>query len=145
MHFKKDETAKSDAQAVRVQTIMVVDDDPEWLNFLTRAIGAEYAVLSASNGEDAVRSAQRACPDAIILDVMMPGGRDGFSTYAKLRNDPKTQDIPVLMLSEVNRKTDLDFGTEEMRQYLGKAPAAFLEKPISAERLLEEVRRVLRK
>lgn len=126
-----------------VQTILVVDDDPEWLNFLTRAIGTEYPVLSATNGEDAVRRAQCACPDAIIMDVMMPGGRDGFSAYAELRNDPRTQDIPVLMLSEVNRKTGLDFSGEEMTRYLGKAPAVFLEKPISAERLLEEVRKAL--
>ncbi|MDP2989026.1 MAG: response regulator, partial [Kiritimatiellota bacterium] len=120
---------KSNAQTVRVQSVLVVDDDPEWLNFLVRTLGADYPVLSASNGEDAVRRAQHACPDVIILDVMMPGGKDGFSTYAELQSDPRTRDIPVLMLSEVNRKTDLDFGAEEMNRYLGKAPAAFLEKP----------------
>ena len=132
-------------QSIHVQTILVVDDDPEWLDFLSRAVGAEYPVLSATNGEDAVRRAQNACPDAIILDVMMPGGRDGFSTYAELQRDPRTHDIPVLMLSEVNRKTGLDFGAENMNRYLGKAPAVFLEKPISADRFLDEVRRVLQR
>ena len=126
-----------------VPTILVVDDDPEWLKFLARAIGKEYPVLSATNGEDAVRRAQRACPDVIIMDVMMYGGKDGFSAYAELQRDPSTRDIPVLMLSEVNRKTGLDFGAEEMNRYLGRAPAAFLEKPISAVRLLDEVRKVL--
>ena len=143
MDLKKHETMQSAAQTVHVQTVLVVDDDPEWLDFLSRAIGSQYPVLSATNGEDAVRRAQRACPDVIILDVMMPGGRDGFSTYSELQRDPRTQDIPVLMLSEVNRKTGLDFGAEEMNRHLGKAPAAFLEKPISAERLLGEVEKVL--
>ena len=81
-------------KSVHVQTVLVVDDDPEWLDFLSRAIGAQYPVLSATNGEDAVRRAQRACPDVIILDVMLYGGKDGFSTYAELLNDKKiTADI----------------------------------------------------
>lgn len=128
---------------VQVQTVLVVDDDPEWLDFLSRAIGAEYPVLSATNGEDAVRRAQRAGPDVIILDVMLYGGKDGFSTYAELRHDPRTRNIPVIIFTEVNLKTGLDFGAENMNRYLGKAPAAFLEKPVSAERLLDEVRKAL--
>ena len=126
-----------------VQTVLVVDDDPEWLDFLSRTIGSQYPVLTAANGEDAVRRAQHACPDAIILDVMMLGGRDGFTIFAELQNDPRTQDIPVLMLSEINRQTDFDFGVENMNRRLEKAPAAFLEKPISAVRLLDVVRDVL--
>ena len=144
MNFEKHQTMQSAAQAVHVQTILVVDDDPEWLDFLSRTIGSQYPVLSATNGEDAVRRAQRACPDVIILDVMLYGGKDGFSTYAELQRDPRTQDIPVIMFTEVNRQMSLTFGAEDMDRYLGKAPAAFLEKPISAERLLEKVRDVLR-
>ncbi|MBI3985955.1 MAG: response regulator [Lentisphaerae bacterium] len=138
--FKKATTFGA-AQIVR--TILVVDDDPEWLDFLVRALGAEYPVLSATNGEDAVRRAQRARPDAIVLDVMMPGGKDGFATYAELQRDPATRDIPVLMLSDVNRKLGLAFDAEELNRHLGKAPAGFLEKPISADRLLNEVKKVL--
>lgn len=125
--------------APTVPTVLVVDDDPEWLNFLCKIIGSEYPVLSATNGEDAIRRTHNACPDVIILDVIMHGGRDGFSIYAELQSDPRTQDIPVLMFSKVNRKT----GMEEMNRYLGKAPAAFLEKPIFADRLLAEVRKAL--
>lgn len=73
----------------------------------------------------------------------MPGGKDGFTTYSELQRDPRTQGIPVLMLTEVNRKTDLQFGSEDMKQYLGRAPAAFLEKPISSQRLMDEIRKAL--
>lgn len=125
------------------RTVLVVDDDPEWLDFLSRVIGAEYPVLHATSGEDAIRRAQSAVPDVIILDVMMPGGKDGFTTYSKLQSDPRTRGIPVLMLTEVTRKTGLPFGTEDMKQYLGKAPAAFFEKPISAKRLMDEIRKAL--
>lgn len=125
------------------RTVLVVDDDPEWLEFLSKAIGSEYPVLCAASGEDAIRRAQSVTPDVIVLDVMMPGGKDGFTTYSELQRDPRTRDIPVLMLTEVNRKTKLAFGAEDMKQYLGKAPAAFLEKPISVDRLLGEIRKAL--
>ncbi len=144
MDLKKHAPMKCNGQTIHVQTVLVVDDDPEWLDFLSRTIGSQYPVLSATNGEDAVRRAQRACPDVIILDVMMSGGKDGFAVFSELQNDPRTQDIPVLMLSEVNQKTDVDFGAEHMNRYLDKAPVAFLKKPISAVRLLDAVRDVLR-
>ncbi|MBI3986929.1 MAG: response regulator [Lentisphaerae bacterium] len=126
-----------------VQTVLVVDDDPDWLEFLSRALGSEYPVLSAANGDDAVRRARSAGPDVIVMDVMMPGGKDGFAAYAELQRNSRTRDIPVIMLTDINRKTDLDFGSEAMNRYLDKAPAAFLEKPVSAVRLLEAVRGAL--
>ncbi|MBI3985961.1 MAG: response regulator [Lentisphaerae bacterium] len=126
-----------------VQTVLVVDDDPEWLEFLSKAIGSEYPVLSATNGDDAVRRAQRTCPDVIVMDVMMPGGKDGFAAYSDLQRDSRTCDIPVIMLTDVNRKLGLAFGAEDMNRYLDKAPSVFLEKPVSADRLLDEVRKAL--
>ena len=127
----------------RSRMVLVVDDDLEYVSLLSRALGATYAVTVAADGEEAIMKARIAKPDVIVLDVMMPGGKDGFSTFCELRKDPATRNIPVIMCSEVGRKTGLPFGGESMEQFLGAAPAAFLEKPISAERLLDELRKVL--
>lgn len=135
---------KIETRTRKVRTVLVVDDDPEWLSFLSRSIGAEYPVLSETDGEQVVLKARIVKPDLIVLDVMLPGGMDGFTAFCNLRSDPTTCHIPVLMLTEIARKTGLPFGGESMEQYLGTAPTAFLEKPISVEQLLKEVRRVLR-
>ena len=89
-----------------------------------------------------MRLAQKELPDVILLDVMMPG-KDGFSTFAELQKDPKTRNIPVLMQTDVNRKTGLAFDAKIMAQHLGKAPAAFLQKPVAPRKLLEEISKVL--
>ena len=125
------------------RTVLIVDDDPEILEFMIATLGPDYSVLSANNGDEAVRIAQREGPDVILLDVMMLGGKDGFSTFAELQKDPRTRNIPVLMQTDVNRKTGLAFDDTAMKQYLGKAPAAFLQKPVAAKKLLEEISKVL--
>ncbi len=126
------------------RTVLIVDDDAEILEAMTHALAGEYRVLSATNGDDGVRLAQRELPDAILLDVMMPGGKDGFSTFADLQKDPRTRNIPVLMQTDVNRKTGLAFDAALMGQHLGKAPAAFLQKPVSAKKALDEIHKVLK-
>ena len=125
------------------QKILVVDDDEEWRQFLSDALSPPYTVVASANGDEALAMARTAHPSLIFLDVMMPGGRDGFAIFCDLRKDPATRTIPVIMLSEVVWKTELPFGGESMERYLGAAPTAFLEKPISAERLLAEVRKAL--
>jgi len=125
------------------RAILIVDDDPEILEFMSSAVGPGYLVLTAGNGDDAVRIAQREIPDIILLDVMMPGGKDGFSTFAELQKDPRTRNIPVLMQTDVNRKTGLSFDAKLMGQHLGKEPAGFLQKPVSSAKLLAEINKIL--
>jgi len=125
------------------RVVLIVDDDPEWINFLSIAIGNDYHVISADDGDDAIAKARSVRPAAILLDVMMAGGKDGFSTYCELCHDDSTMEIPVIMLSEVKRETGLPFDASGMEKYLGKAPAAFLEKPVSPGLLIEELRKII--
>jgi putative two-component system response regulator len=118
------------------QTILIVDDDPEELASTRKILEPRYTALTAASGEEALRIAREARPGAIILDVMMSGGRDGFAVFRELRNDPATKDIPVIFLTNVNRATGLPFDSGELGRYLGASPAAFLEKPASAGDLL---------
>jgi len=125
------------------QTVLVADDDVEWPVFVRQTLGDRYRILSVATGEDALRLAEKSKPDVIILDVMMPGGKDGFATFCDLKKNPETCKIPVVMLTQVNEITKLDFNASQMEQFLGVAPEVFLEKPVSPERLLEEIQRVL--
>ena len=127
----------------KAQSILVVDDDTECLTFTCEALESTYAVTTASDGDEALLKARKKKPDLIVLDVMMPGGKDGFSTFCDLRNDPGTRNIPVIMLSEVARITGLPFGADGMNRYLGSTPAVFLEKPVSVENLLNAVKKAL--
>ncbi len=123
--------------------LLVVDDDPEELTATCKALGSRYSVLAAASGKDALRMVREARPCAILLDVMMAGGMDGFAVFNALQHDPDTKRIPVIFLTNVNQATGLSFGAGAVGRYLGAAPAAFLEKPVSAVRLRREVERIL--
>jgi len=75
-------------------TILVVDDTPANLAILFTGLrNAGYKVLINERGDIALQTAAYALPDLIILDVMMPG-IDGFETCRRLKEDPRTRDIP---------------------------------------------------
>jgi len=124
-------------------TVLVVDDDLDRLGSTCRVIGAEYPVVSATSGEDALQSAMTEKPDLIVLDVVMPGGMDGFSLLSKLAADPATRDIPVVIFSEMNDVSRLTFDNESLMNYLGCAPDAFVAKSAPADALLTAVRNAL--
>lgn len=125
-----------------VLTALVVEDDPEQLASDCKALGMRFLVLAATCGEDALRIARNAQPTVIVLDVMMPGGKDGFTVFRELHDDPATRGIPVIFLTAVNRATGLCFGPREIHRHLGAEPAAFLEKPVSADQLRRAVTEV---
>jgi two-component system, chemotaxis family, chemotaxis protein CheY len=79
--------------------ILVVDDDPPILSFVTEALEAEgYQVEPAVNGQDALNKVQQRAPHAILLDLMMPV-LDGWQLITALRTDPTTSQIPIIVLS----------------------------------------------
>ena len=79
--------------------VLIVDDVPVNLDVLCRTLEAEgYDVLVATSGEQAIEVCDRTHPDAILLDVMMPG-IDGFETCRRLKANPEHQAIPVLFLT----------------------------------------------
>ncbi len=127
----------------QIRAILVVDDEPEELKATCQALGTQRPVLTAASGQEALRMAREMLPCAIVLDVMMSGGMDGFAVFNELQHDPATRHIPVIFLTHVNQVTGLSFGSGDLRRYLGSEPAAFLEKPVSSETLRREVERIL--
>jgi diguanylate cyclase (GGDEF)-like protein len=82
--------------------ILIVDDLPENLQLLAQMLKNQgYKVRKAINGETALRACQFMLPDVILLDIKMPD-RDGYEVCQDLKNNPETQDIPVIFISALN-------------------------------------------
>ena len=117
--------------------ILVVDDIEPNVRLLKAKLEAEYYdVLTAGSGFEALELARRVVPDLILLDVMMPQ-MDGFETCQKLKDDPRTRHIPVIMV------TALD-GQEDRVNGLRAGADDFLTKPIDDVALFARVKSLLR-
>ncbi len=119
-----------------IGTVLVIDDEAAVRDLMQRFLTREgFQVVTASSGEEGLRQTRALRPDAVTLDVMMPG-MDGWAVLSALKADPELTDIPVVMLTIVDDRN------------LGYALGAsdYLTKPIDRERLvsvLEKYRRDL--
>ena len=117
--------------------ILVVDDEPANVDLLESILAAEgYATILSLSGEDALAKAAREQPDLILLDARMPG-IDGFETVARLKLDPRTKPVPVMMV------TALDDRESKLRA-LGAGAEEFVSKPIDVAEIVVRVRNLLR-
>jgi len=115
--------------------ILLVDDDPVFVAAVTAVLESRYDVSSASNGSEALKMVGENRPDLIVLDVMMDYMTEGFDVARKLRSDPDTETIPLIMLTGVDSR--FDYRQEQDEAWV---PCdRFLEKPVEPERLLAEV------
>ncbi len=118
-------------------TVLVVDDSVPSARLLqTQLERAGYQVVAVYSGEEALAEVERALPDLIILDVMMPG-LDGFTVCERLKDDERTWFIPVILLTALNRLEDRIRGLES-------GADDFLSKPFNREELLARVTSLLR-
>ena len=117
--------------------VLVVDDLEANRRLLeAKLTGEYYDVLLARRGEEAVQMARRERPDIVLMDVMMPGGIDGFEACRRLKSMPETRHIPVVMVTTLddrdNRLRGLQAGAED-----------FLTKPIDDVQLLSRVKNLV--
>jgi DNA-binding response OmpR family regulator len=109
-----------------------VEDDPTSLKFLELILNKEgYQVMTASNGLEGLRKAKQESPDLLILDVMLPGF-DGFEICHRLRIEPNTAELPILMLSAKGQESDQNTAARV-------GANAFLSKPVDRIVLLNKV------
>ena len=113
-------------------TVLVVDDAPANLNLLAGLLQADYRVKLAASGAKALDLVQRAAPDLVLLDVMMPE-MDGYEVCRRLKADTATSAIPVLFLTAMTQ-------TEDEARGFQVGAADFIQKPINPMVLQARVR-----
>jgi len=93
-------------------TILLIEDDPFLLSMYSTKFELEnFKVVTASDGEKGVELVQDSNPDIILLDILMPK-MDGFEVLEKIKANPKTKDIPVILLTNLNQQEDVERGME---------------------------------
>ena len=135
-----DEVAGKDAAAAESlegYTILVTDDEPDFVVFASAILEDNGAkVLQAFSGEEAMEIARRQKPDLMTLDLSMPG-TSGSDIFEKMRQDKELRDLPIFIIT----------GQPELRKLIyakdSRSPEGYLDKPITEESLLMNVRKVL--
>ena len=118
--------------------ILVVDDEEDILEVVRFNLSREgYEVLCTTSGEETLKIARSEHPDLIVLDLMLPG-IDGLDAAKILKNDAKTRDVPIIMLTAKGEEADIVTGLE-----LGADD--YITKPFSPRILVARVRAVLRR
>jgi len=121
---------------------LVVDDESDARDFVRAILEPDgWEVEEAENGTSGLEKAAALKPDLIVLDVQMPD-KNGFDVFTELIKDPGTKDARVIMLTGVAEKTGIKFSADDMGEYLGKEPDAYVEKPIDPDAFKRVVKKV---
>ncbi|EEF62166.1 response regulator transcription factor [Pedosphaera parvula] len=117
--------------------ILIVDDLPTEVQLMRSAIASlGHSVVVATDGEQAVEMAHRESPDLMLLDVVLPR-MDGFQVCRKIKKDPNTSNIQVILISSKTQESDKFWG-------LKQGANAYIFKPFSPQELVDAVKKNLR-
>ena len=116
-------------------TVLVVDDNPSLRQFISQCLSTNYQILEAENGEQGIAFALKYLPDIIISDVTMPG-LSGLEMTNKLKENPETGSIPILLLSAQTSKRDIVAG-------FSSGANDYLTKPFDTSELVMRINALL--
>jgi len=120
------------------ETVLVVDDEEDILELVKYNLAKEgFTVVAVASGEDALAATRTKQPDAVVLDLMLPG-LDGLEVCRRMKSDPTMRHIPIVMLTAKGTEADIVTGLE-----LGASD--YVTKPFSPRVLTARVRAVLRR
>lgn len=116
--------------------ILVVDDEIYIVHILEFSLTMEgYTILTAFDGEEALRVIEKERPDLVVLDIMMPK-LDGYEVCQRLRKDDRFSTLPIVLLSAKGRSIDREVG-------LQAGADDYITKPFSPRKLIEKIRELL--
>ena len=118
-------------------TVLIVDDNPQNVELLQAFLESlPVRIITAADGVEALEKIEAHNPDLILLDIMMPR-MSGFQVCRKLKGEPKTRDIQVLMVTALNELGDIEQASE-------CGTDDFVSKPVNKLELLTRVKSLLR-
>ena len=117
------------------KTLIIADDEPTIRLLVSSILGKSYNMLTAADGQEVLDTVSQNKPDLILMDIMMPT-MDGYSACASLKKDPRTADIPVVMLTGVGH---------ELNKVLAEQMGAdgYITKPFNSQDLKDTVKKHL--
>jgi CheY-like chemotaxis protein len=128
---------KNNDTFVTQSTVLIVDDNPQNVELLQAFLESlSVRIVTAIDGVDALEKVAEHNPDLILLDVMMPR-MSGFQVCKKLKSDPKTKDIQILMVTALNELGDIEQASE-------CGTDDFVSKPVNKVELQTRVKSLLR-
>ncbi|MBE0521236.1 MAG: response regulator [Candidatus Methanoperedenaceae archaeon] len=121
-----------------MKKIMVVDDEPDTVDLVKLVLETEgFEVIPAYSGKECLKKLEAGIPDAILLDIMMPG-MDGWEVFHKIRERYKDKDIPVAMLTVRDKDIDKMMGLHVLKA------SDYIIKPFGRNELIERVKNILK-
>lgn len=112
--------------------IIIADDEWHIRQLVKSALGTDYIILEASDGEEAINMARTQKPVLILMDILMPK-LDGYTACYEIKNDEATRTVPVVMLTgighELNKRLSQEMGAD-----------GYITKPFDIQDLLDEVK-----
>jgi phosphate regulon transcriptional regulator PhoB len=123
---------------MEIKYVLIIDDEPDLVELVSYNLKKEgFKVLTASDGEDGLEKIRKGSFDLVILDLMLPGVQ-GVEVCRMLRSNPKTEELPIIMLTAKTDMSDkvrgLDIGADD-----------YMTKPFSPKELIARVRALLRR
>ena len=116
--------------------VLIIDDSPTELHLFQNMLEkAGFDTLVADSGEEGLKVARTGRPDCILMDVVMPG-MNGFQATRQLTRDPRTADIPIIMITTKDQETDKIWG---MRQ----GAVEYVVKPVADKELVAMINSVM--
>jgi DNA-binding response OmpR family regulator len=125
------------SEGASLSRILIADDNPQGVELMEAYLGEnQYEIRTAADGEETLRYVHEWRPDLILLDIMMPK-ISGFEVCKRIRGEPATRDIAVLMITALDQPSDVERAVEA-------GTDDFLTKPINKSELLLRVRSLLK-
>jgi two-component system alkaline phosphatase synthesis response regulator PhoP len=114
-----------------MKKILIVDDEPGVRLTVNKMLEKDYTVFEAANGEEAINITNEQEPDLILMDLMMPK-MDGYTACSRIKTDPATMKIPVVILTSIGHELNKKFASEMCAD-------GYITKPFTQQDLLRAV------